>query len=241
MMNKSIPVFTFIFCSLASGVSALAETLHLARNEKLVEQSIAATLLRDISERSHLTLKITPLPPTRANRSALNNEVDGEVARIDAYALKNPTLTKVSPAYYYLSTVAFAKTPIVIQSKEDLSKYRVGAIRGVAHSIAVTEGLKNVEFANDARSLFLMLQAGRFDIAIDTGRNGSYLINKMALSEIQAVGELARQELFAILSPTKKHLAPQLSSTISKLKASGELANLTKKYEQEFLQSGAEP
>ena len=240
-MNKSTSILAVVFCLITAGVSAQAETLHLARNEKLVEQSIAASLLRDICNRSDLGLKITPLPPARANRSALNNEVDGEVARIDAYALKNPTLTKVSPAFYYLSTVAFAKAPIKIQNEEDLAKYRVGAIRGVAHSLAVTEGLKNVEFANDARSLFLMLQAGRFDVAIDTGRNGSYLIQKMGLNDIHAVGELARQELFTMMAQTKRHLAPKLSATISKLKASGELTTLTKKYEQEFIQSGAEP
>jgi polar amino acid transport system substrate-binding protein len=236
-MRKIIQLFTLCL----SVTIAHAEQLNLASNEKLVEQVIAARLLTDIYQRSNLIAKITPLPPARANLSTLNGTSDGEVARIDAYAGKNSSLIKVSPAYYFLSTVAFSKAPISIRSKDDLKKYKIGVIRGVAHSDAITEGLDNIDYANDSRSLFLMLKAGRFEVAIDTGANGNYLIKEMKLEDVHAVGELARLELFHILSPNKKHLVAPISKTISQLKNSGELDALTKKYEQDFLQSGVAP
>lgn len=232
-MRKIIQFFTLCL----SVTIAHAEQLNLASNEKLVEQVIAARLLTDIYQRSNLIAKITPLPPARANLSTLNGTSDGEVARIDAYASKNPSLIQVRPAYYFLSTVAFSKSPISIRSKDDLKKYKIGVIRGVAHSDAITAGMSNIEYANDARSLFLMLKAGRFEVAIDTGANGKYLLQEMKLDDIHVVGELARLELFHILAPHKKHLAAPISSTISQLKSSGELDLLIKKYEQDFLQS----
>lgn len=225
----------------APGIAAAAEQLNLASNEKLVEQVIAARLLTDIYKRSELIAKITPLPPARANLSTLNGTSDGEVARVDAYAKKNPTLIQVMPAYYYLTTVAYSKANISIQTKEDLKKYRIGAIRGVAHSDAITEGLSDVGYVNDARTLFLLLKSGRFDIAIDTGANGKYMIKEMKLDDIHAVGELARLELFNILAPHKMHLAESISKTIRKLKSSGEFEPLVKRYELEFLQSGVAP
>ena len=215
-MRKIIWLLALSFSAITLGATASyanapAEQLNLASNEKLVEQTIAARLLSDIYQKSNLVVKNTPLPPSRANLSTLNGTSDGEVARIDAYAKKNPTLIQVTPAYYYLTTVAFSKSDITIQTKEDLKKYSVGAIRGVAHSDAITEGLSDVVYVNDARTLFLLLKSGRFEIAIDTGANGKYLLTEMKLDEIHAVGELARLELFNILSPNKKHLAERIS------------------------------
>jgi ABC-type amino acid transport substrate-binding protein len=240
-MRQLIQLVTFCVSAIAvstTSIAASAEQLKLASNENLAEQVIAARLLTDIYRRSHLEANIIPLPPTRANMSALNGATDGEVARIDAYAIKNPGLIQIRPSYYFLTTVAFSKAPITVRSKDDLKKYKIGVIRGVAHSNKATEGMSNIVYANDARSLFLMLKAGRFDIAIDTGTNGNYLIKKMNLEDIHAVGELARLELFHILSPNKKHLVAPISTTIRQLKSSGELDLLIKRYEQEFLQSG---
>jgi hypothetical protein len=51
------------------------------------------------------------------------------VARIPAYFVKNPTLVKVEPGYYYLTTGAFAKTDkhITITSKDDLKNTRLAS------------------------------------------------------------------------------------------------------------------
>ena len=70
----------------------------------------------------------------RANAMTLAGEKDGEVGRVLAYTTKNPGLIRVEPAYYHLSTTAFAKSDkgIKITSKEDLQKYRVGIVRGIA-------------------------------------------------------------------------------------------------------------
>jgi hypothetical protein len=220
-----------------------AQSVNLASNEKATEQAIAALLLTDIYKRAGLTAKIQPLPGARANAMALNGQKDGEVARIQSYASKNPSLIKVEPAYYYLTTTAFAKADkgITIASKEDLKKYRVGVVRGIAHAEAATEGITNLQVVGDYDQLYQMLDAGRIDLAIDAGANGPYVVKKLGLKNIKSVGELARLDLFTILGAGKRELAPKLASVIQSLKESGELAKLAKQHEDAFVKSGAAP
>jgi ABC-type amino acid transport substrate-binding protein len=221
--------------------SVTAQEVNLSRNEKATEQAIASSLLIDIYKRAGITAKVQAVPAARANAAALSGEKDGEVGRIQAYATKNPTLVKVEPPYYYITTAVFAKADrgITVASKDDLKKYKVGIVRGVAHTEAATAGLAGVQVAGDAEQMFQMLDAGRIDIALDAGVNGPYVTKKLGLSGIKQVGEVAKLDLFAILAPGKKDLAPKLSATIKSLKDSGELDKLIKKHEEDFHKSGA--
>jgi polar amino acid transport system substrate-binding protein len=217
--------------------------VHLARNEKATEQAIAALLITDIYQRAGLNAKIQPLPGARANAMALVGEKDGEVARVQAYASKNTSLIKVEPAYYYLTTTAFAKgdKAITIRSKDDLKKYRVGIVRGIAHAEAATEGIATLQVLRDYDQMYRMLDADRIDVAIDTGVNGAHIVKRLGLKGIQPVGELARLDLFNILAPAKTALAPKIAAAIKSLKDSGELTKLAQRYEAEFAKSGAAP
>lgn len=222
---------------------SLAQEMNLARNEKATEQAIAASLLTEIYKRAGLTAKIQPLPGARANAMALAGEKDGEVARIPGYAAKNPTLIKVDPPYYYLTTTAFAKGDkgITIKSKEDLKKYKVGVVRGIAHAEAATEGVPGLAVVGDYDQMYQMLEAGRIDVAVDAGANGPYVAKKLGLDNIKAVGELARLDLHNILVPAKKDLAAKIGATIKSMKDSGELDKLAKKHEEDFVKSGVAP
>lgn len=242
MFMKSV-LFGLIAATTLLTVSAPASAaeLNLVRNEKATEQAIAALLLSDLYKRSGIATEVQPLPAARANAMTLTGEKDGEVGRIQGYATKFPTLIKVEPAYYFITTTGFAKADkgISISTQADLKKYKVGIIRGVAHTTAATEGLSGVQVVADADQLYQMLDAGRIDIALDAGVNGSYMVKKLGLKGINAVGDIARLDLFAILNPAKKDMAPKLSATISALKASGELDKLIKAKEAEFIKSGA--
>lgn len=233
--------FAALFLPLASQMQA--QEVNLARNEKATEQAIASLLIADIYKRAGLTARIQPLPGARANAMALAGEKDGEVARIQGYATRNATLIKVEPAYYYLTTTAFAKADkgISITSKEDLKKYKVGIVRGIAHAEAATEGISGLQVVGDYDQMYQMLDAGRIDVAIDAGVNGPYFLKKLGFSGIKAVGDLARLDLFHILSAGKKDLSPKIGTAIKMLKDSGELAKLAQRYEEEFIKSGAAP
>jgi polar amino acid transport system substrate-binding protein len=247
-MTNLIPFLRSAVVGAALGAACLtvsapcfAETVNLARNENATEQAIAESLLTKIYARAGLSAKVQPLPGVRANAMTLSGEKDGEVARIQAYATKNPTLIKVEPSYYHLTSTAFARSDrgIVISNKDDLKKYIVGYVRGIAHAEAAVDGVPKVQIVDSYEQLYRMLDSGRIEVAIDVGTNGSYVLKHLGLSTIKPVGELARLNLFNILAPSKKSLAPKISSTISELTKSGELATMTKQAEDDFLKSGA--
>lgn len=237
-----LPALNCALCAcLLVSFSVQAENVRLGRNANATEQAVAALILSDIYRGADLNAVITPMPASRANAAAVAGKTDGEVGRIQAYADNNPSLIKVEPAYYYITTTGFAKdgSGIVLNSKEDLKGLSVGVIRGVAHTAAVTQGHPKTRVVGDASQLYKMLAAGRIDIALDAGINGPYMIKKLGLSGISAVGDLARLDLFAILHPDNAPLADRLSSVISDLKDENKLDSLAKRHEEGFLASGA--
>lgn len=222
---------------------AVGQEVQLARNEKAAEQAVAALILTEVYQKAGLTPVIQPLPGVRATAMALAGEVDGEVARIASYATNNPTLIRVEPGYYFLASTVFAKdgSKVVVHGRDDLKKYRVGVVRGIAHAKAATEGVAAVEEVATYQQMYQMLDAGRIDVAVDTDINGAYMTRKMALTDVKPVAQLARLELFHILTPKSRALAPRIAAVLKSFKERGELEKMAFKYEQAFLKSGVEP
>lgn len=98
-------------------------------------------------------------------------------------------------------------------------------------------GLAGLQVTGTYEQLYQMLDAGRIDVAIDEGINGPSTIKGLGLKGISQVGEIARLEMFNVLTPAKKDLVPKISAAIKALKDSGELAKLTKHYEDEALKN----
>jgi polar amino acid transport system substrate-binding protein len=241
MFNKR-KLATAVVAALALGVGcfAHAQDVNLARNANATEQAVAALIVTDIYKRAGLKAVVKPMPAARANAADLAGEIDGEVGRIQGYADKNKSLLKVEPAYYFITTTAFVKEGkgIKVTSKDDLKKYKVGIIRGVAHTADATAGHPALEVVGDADQLYKMLDAGRIDVALDAGVSGPFMAKKLGLKGIVEAGTIAKLDLFLILNPAKKDIEAKLAGVVSALKASGELDKMARKYEQEFVASG---
>lgn len=215
---------------------AFSQELYLAANEKATEQQVAEILLKEIYKSAGLVAKVEPLPGARANAAALRGEKDGEVARIRAYSERYPSLIRVDPPYYYLTTAVFAKPGgKPIKDKADLASYRVGIVRGIAHAEAAVSGMSKVEVVSDYEQLFRMLDAGRIDVAIDTGINGRMTIKRLALAKVEQIGELARLDLHTLLHPKNEAMAVRIGNAIRGMKASGELDKLIERAEYEVI------
>ena len=233
----------FIFASALASYPAGADTLQLARNEFAAEQAVAALVLQDIYTRAGLKFTVTPMPGARANSSALAGKVDGEVARVQSYADKNPALIRLDTPYYYLTTVAFARADkkLAIKTRDDLAGLEVGYVRGIVHAEMQTTHLENVTVISAYDRMYEMLQAGRIDVALDTGANGAYMINKLGLTDLQPVGTLAKHDLFHILHSSRRDLVPRIQTAIKQLRDSRQLKNIVRQREEQFLNSDMTP
>ncbi len=223
--------FIYSFCN--------AETINLVRNEKLAEQLVAEIILKEVYNQSGYSITVTPLPPARASIKVTRGEYGGEVARIYSYGIKFPELIRVEPSYYYLTTVAYYKknSDVVVNTVEDLKKYRVGIISGVQHSLDATKDVTRVSIVPGAKNLFLMLRAGHLDVVLDTGINGKKAQKFYNFGDTLHETVLDKLELFHYLHKNQESLVPVLSKTIVALIKSRELQKIKQIAEDSFFQN----
>jgi ABC-type amino acid transport substrate-binding protein len=222
----------------ASG-AASAEVVNLSMQEKSPLVAIAGQVLTEVYKKAGLELKLQTYPAARASAVALSGEVDGEVSRGLDYIAKNPTLIKVEPAYFYgqYQAVAKADKGIKITSRDDLKKYKIAVVRGNTIYEKLTEGISGVQMVNTTEQLYQMLEGDRIDVILDNTLSTPVQLKAIGSKNIKPVGDLGKIELFTLLHPSKKDLAPKIGAAIKALKDSGELDKLIKKQEDAYLKT----
>ncbi len=224
--------------------AATTQTVRLASNEFALGQEVASQLIREIYRRAGLVASINPVPGRRSGVLVQNEEMDGEVGRIPLYGAGHPTLVRVDPPFYSLTTGVFVKAGFSaqIRSASDLAPFRVGIVRGITHAEHAVADLKNVVLLSKYEQLYQMIALGRIDVGIDTGLNGDAVIHRLGLEgQIVHQGDIARLELHNFLGPAHAGLAPRISRVIQAMRSSGELDALTRKVEKQTLEAWSKP
>jgi hypothetical protein len=225
-------LFLYALLTVLASPTVSAQTLTFARNEKLPEQDISQAIFLQMMKNLRIPASVVSLPPARANLNNINLQMSGEIARIDSYGVANPKLIRVEPSHYSLTSVAFIKinNNISIASAADLHAYKVGHIHGVQHSLDLVRGIPNVERANDSTSLFNMLDANRFEIAITTGIDGEIALHRLKLEDkIIPIATLGTRPLYIYLNDRSKHLANAMGAEIGRMKETGEMDKIIKR------------
>lgn len=245
-MRHLITVLTFFSIAIGFNLvckSSLANeninltSINFSANEKLVEQQVAEILIKNIYSKIGINANVEPVPPLRANSKNLNMESDGEIARIFPYGEKNPSLIRVDPPYYYLTTTGFCLKgkKIKLKTKEDLKGHSIAVIRGVAHTDSATEGLPNVMAISTGIQMYDLVLNGRVEIALDSGINGRKILRQKIYSSLEECGTIAKLDLYNYLNSKSASRKDAVSNMIKKLKENGELDKLVHKAEQEVL------
>lgn len=243
MQRKAVEVKVLLFCLciLSSSLPLFTygqTVLSLARIEHLAEQEIAQWLLTDIYQQLGMTFQVTPLPGARAKELTRLGAYDGEVLRIHSYGENNPDILRVPTAYSSLETTAFALTKknIVINTRDDLARYRIVVIRGVLHTQDISQGLDNVHIVENGEQMMNFLALGRADIALTNTLAGFQVLKRFGIKGIRNVGTIATQPLYHYLHRRNKGLIHHLDARIKKMIKSGELEKLRDKYEAQYIQ-----
>src|SRR5262249_13698360 len=118
-----------------------------------------------------------------------------------------------------------------VQAREDLRHYSLGSIRGMAYAQELTENHPALTLTQNPLQLFRMLAAGRVDAAICTTLAAQSAIASLGLKDVDSSPDLARFELHHYLHVRRKDLAPRIAEAIRRMKDSGELDQLTARYE----------
>jgi ABC-type amino acid transport substrate-binding protein len=234
-MRSIIRIFLIIFLSTASSVAFAQRMLEVASNQG-PHSAMLAVVFNEICRQAGFGLTIVPLPAVRASKEAGSGNFDGELARPPSYGNSNPTLIRVDPPLSPVSIVAFAResSNVQINDLQDLKKYKIGIVYGMAAIEALVVGHKDVELAPNQASLHKMLKEGRFDVAIDIGPSGRVEILKQGIKGISEF-ELQRQYLHVYLHEKNRDIVPIIGAAIGRLMDSGNLSKLLHKSETDYL------
>jgi hypothetical protein len=204
-----------------------AEPLVLVTPENTADTLISEVIVREAYRRLGIDVVIRKYPAERAIRLANEGKADGEVQRIDGIAKNYPNLIQVRPSINFISATAFsAKKDLRVDGWPSLRPYRIGIIRGIKFAERNTRGMA-VAAAGDYERLFVMLDRGRFDIALSTRLNGLLHIKRLGIDGVRALDpDVDRFELYHYLHRKHADLVPRIEAMFDRMWKSGDLARI---------------
>lgn len=234
-MNKFVVFLSIIIFSTSTLWSADYTFVSI---DKLIEQEVGRLIIPEVYKKLGMEVEITPLPGRRAQQEATTGKKDGEIMRIWTYGENNPTMIRVPVPYYSLETMAFVKkgSGIKINSKEDLTKYKVVKVRGVKHTDNITKGIEGVHTINNSEQLMKFLEADRAEVALTNTVDGLLTLKKLGITDIVPMDKpLKKLELFHYIHEKHRDLVMKVDKVLKGLKDSGELDKIVKKAEAKII------
>jgi len=183
-------------------------------------------LLKEAFSRLDRSITIEKRPAERSLKDANNGVSDGEFIRVSSIGLLYPNLLIVPEPLYEMEFVAFSKVENLTLPNgwESLSTYNTGYIIGWKIIEENLEGKPGSAGVVDQETLFKLLDANRFDIAIYSRKFGRQMINKLALENIHSTPQtLAVEPMYLFLHKRHKALIPELTRILREIKSENNL------------------
>ena len=222
----------FIFVLMAAGVataSADEQTLVISSNNTPLDRKVLEQVSQEAFRRLGMAFKMTSLPSERSLTSANQGEVDGEGLRVAGLSSQYPDLTQVPEPYVRISFVAFSGNPDIDLSAgwTSLKSYNVAFVTGWKMFEANATGAKTVTKVDKPEQAFLMLAAGRVDLALYTRADGLALVRSMGLPAIAPLAPALKDvDLYLYLNKKHQTLVPRLTQVLRDLKTDGSHARI---------------
>ena len=234
----SKPLLLLLLFSIAA--PSVAQDFSFVSIRGLIEQDVGRKVMPKVYEKLGLSIDIEPMPGQRAQKEATSGNKDGEIMRIWTYGEENNTVVRVPTPYYQLETMGFIlsnRTDIVVNSKEDLAKYKLVKVRGVKHTNNISAGMPFVHDIKNTSNMMEFLTRGRADIALTNTVDGELALKKMRITNVKKLGPpLAVLDLFNYIHESKADIVPEVDAAIKEMQANGELAEVIKVAEEEVIE-----
>jgi polar amino acid transport system substrate-binding protein len=231
--------FLFIFRSLLLSLLLIqpsqAEQYHFVSISGLYVQEIGQIVLPKVYQKLGIEISITPMPGNRAMLETVSGRMDGETMRIESYGIDHPETLRIPTPYYQIDTTAFYKkdSGIVINSVADLAKYSLLRVRGVKHTINITEGFKQVYDYDDTESMLKALGNHRDHVALAHTGDGLFAMEKYKINHVEYSDKpLSLLSVYHYVHKKNAHLVEKVDRVIREMNESGELERLVKNAEK---------
>lgn len=217
-----------------------AEKFTFSAIENLPDQAIGVLVMKEVYKQLGHELDVRLMPGLRAQESANNGVVDGEVMRIFAYGDQTPNVIRVPTPYYSVKTVAYRLkgSDVDVKSKDDLNRYKSIIVRGVKHTDKITRNIdnKNVKVIDNPEAMMRFLNKGRAQLALTNPLEGDLVIKKLGYNSLELIEPpLAELPLYHYVHKDHAELVPLIDQKLIELKANGQLDVLLEKSEEVVL------
>lgn len=201
-----------------------AQTLSISTNNTPLDRQALFDLSKEAFRRIGVDFKLVSLPSERSLHSANQGEVDGEGLRVPGLSSQYPNLVQVPERYIGVSFVAFAKDASIRidQGWESLKPHRLAFINGWKMFETNAAGAKAITKVDKPEQMFLMLDAGRIDLALYTRADGIALTRSMGLSSVAPLTPALKDvDMYLYLHKRHEALVPKLAQALREMKADG--------------------
>lgn len=240
--SRSIRGLVVLLFALVGARHATAESLTLSTLEGSVNALVAEAVLREAYGRLGITLNVESYEAKDALRLASIGRTDGELQRVRAVGDDHPTLRRVKVPLLTLTSFAYAVKPdIHIANMMDLTKYRVGSIRGVRYATdLLTEVGADAVFTRTGAQLFTLLQADRVDVVISTRLSASAFWRQAGVRGVRVVSPaLVSVPLYHYLHESKASLVPRIEGVLKDMRERGEIRAICAAVEKQLGEDNA--
>lgn len=225
------------------GVANAADKYDFVRIRGLAHQWVGEQLMTEVYKRAGLELSVTEMPGKRALAESTSGRRDGEVIRIFDLGENEKRLVRAPTSFSNLETSVFVHKDkgVKITSVDDLKNYKVAIVTGVLHTHAVADGLPNVIEVKSPENMFKLVQSGRADVALSSRIDGLVDLSKLGITDVvyQAPPLVSRDLHHYVHTSKADEVIAKIDPIMKEMVASGEMAELRKKFEAEAIANAA--
>lgn len=232
------PIIALMLGLIASTLAQSKEIVIASINEQTPRLIVSTSIMRQIYQRLGYEMTVVNYPAKRSLLEVNNGSANGELARANIIEADNPNLIRIPYAIGIVkAVVAQKRTDSPIQKLADLKGYRIGILRGFVVAEKMTENVTR-EVYSDLPALFKGLIYDRVDAILFLKIDLEYYIRKHKLENSLEISNTPFLEIpiYHYLHKNSANIAKALQAEIKKMHTSGELQDLIKAEENNFIE-----
>ena len=218
-----------------------SEPLRFAKVASSANQSVAYLLLQEVYKRAGIIISTTDMSSKRSLAETSRGHLDGELLRIKSAEKRYPSLVRIPTAVYHIQTQLFTSQS-KLKDQEINDQFwisnKFAAVSGILHSEQLIKkySIHNVQKLVDLKQMLKFVNLGRADFGITSRLNGLRYLKQYPEYRLRTFSKpLKTQALYHYLHIKHKSMVPVIDTIIREMYVSGELKQLTEKFEQQVL------
>ncbi|MDF1644005.1 MAG: transporter substrate-binding domain-containing protein [Pseudomonadales bacterium] len=214
-----------------SAPDIISNYLHRDGHQGLVDE-----IVKEALDRIGYDLKVTVFPAERSLIMANLGYVDGELARTLAIEQQYKNLIRIPSVIYHAEFVIFSSENVEpINDWHELSSKSVGLVIGMKMIEQNVPKNASISRVKNGYQLFNMLKAGKIKYAVFVKDMGEYILREKNISGVSSGKSiLGSVPSYIYLHKKHMHLSKKLTESLSDMRKTGRVGELTKRHSRIF-------